>query len=241
MSHNNELNSVELRELRGAFSGVRLPDAPALDRVMARGGAHRRHRRYWAAAVSLAGITAATASAFGFTGGSAAPASKLDTVQSAATGSKLGPIRTVAYTLVSNADGIAKLTIHPAELIDPVRLQNDLEHYGIPAKVTVGSICSTDPAPAESSRVYSFDPGQPGGDATITIDPSAISAGDELSFGQIQIPSEPGVVLAQVNVIDKKSYTCSSTLPTDLLDQDSGNGAQRFYANPSNAGQSTKR
>jgi len=129
-----------------------------------------------------------------------------------------GTIRTAAFTLVSNSDGTATLTINPKELLDPAALQSDLAQYGIPAKVTSGSFCSSDPAPAGFSQVV---PGQPAGSGTgtpqsgvqptITIDPSAMPAGAELSVGYFQLSS--GEQQADVVLIDTSSYTCTSTPP----------------------------
>jgi len=171
---------------------------------MARGRARRRRRLSAVASVSVA-AAAGTALALGLTG-------------------VLGPartpgtIRTVSFTLVSNSDGTATLTINPKELLDPAALQNDLAHYGIPAKVTSGSFCSSDPAPAGFSQVV---PGQPAGSGTgtpqpvvqptITIDPSAMPAGAELSIGYFQLSS--GEQQANVVLIDTSSYTCTSTPP----------------------------
>jgi len=171
---------------------------------MARGRARRRRRLSTVAGVSVA-AAAGTALALGLTG-------------------VLGPartpgtIRTAAFTLVSNSDGTATLTINPKELLDPAALQSDLAQYGIPAKVTSGSFCSSDPAPAGFSQVV---PGQPAGSGTgtpqsgvrptITIDPSAMPAGAELSIGYFQLSS--GEQQANVVLIDTSSYTCTSTPP----------------------------
>ena len=92
-------------------------------------------------------------------------------------------IRTAAFTLASNANGTATLTINPKELLDPAALQSDLAQYGIPAKVTSGSFCSSDPAPAGFSQVVLVSPAgeqvatpQPAAEPTITIDPAAMPA-----------------------------------------------------------------
>jgi hypothetical protein len=126
-------------------------------------------------------------------------------------------IRTTSFTLVSNSDGTATLTINPKELLDPAALQNDLAQYGIPATVTSGSFCSSDPPPAGFSQVVSFPSGsgssspQSGVQPTITIDPSAMPAGAELSVGYFQLSS--GEQQADVVLIDTSSYTCTSTPP----------------------------
>src|SRR5439155_662245 len=129
-----------------------------------------------------------------------------------------GTIRTASFTLLSNSNGTATLTINPKELLDPAALQSDLAQYGIPAKVTSGSFCTSDPHPAGFSQVVSFYPAGPGTTTpqsgvqpTITIDPSAMPAGAELSFGYFRLPS--GEQQADVVLIDSNSYTCTSTPP----------------------------
>ena len=107
---------------------------------MARGRARRTRRLAGVAGLSVAGAAAGTALAVGLTG-------------------VLGPartpgtIRTASFTLASNANGTATLTINPKELLDPAALQSDLAQDGIPAKVTSGSFCSSDPHPAGFSQV----------------------------------------------------------------------------------------
>ena len=63
-----------------------------------------------------------------------------------------GTIRTTAFTITRNANGTATLTINPKVLFDPSTLQSDLAQYGIPARVTTASFCSSDPAPVASHR-----------------------------------------------------------------------------------------
>jgi hypothetical protein len=207
MSDSDQLTgSAELHELRGSLSGVAVPEPPPLNAIMARGRARRRHRRYSAAGLFAVGAGTAAALVVGLTG---APAP----------GPTLGTIRTAAYTIVGNPDGTATLTIDPNEVFDPARLQSDLAQYGIPAMVAVGSFCSSDPAPAGLSQVVSYHPAgedtstpQPSEQATVTIDPTAMPAGTELSFGEFELST--GGELASFALIDKGAYTCSSTAPT---------------------------
>ena len=200
--------STELRELRNSLSGVTMSERPRLEAITARGRARRRHRVSAVAGLSVAGAAAGTALALGLTG-------------------VLGPartpgtIRTLSFTLVSNANGTATLTINPKELLDPAALQSDLAQYGIPAEVTSGSFCSSDPHPAGFSQVVSGPTGtgdgspQSGVQPTITIDPSAMPAGAELSVGYFQLSSgeAAGEQQADVVLIDSNSYTCTSTPP----------------------------
>jgi len=125
-----------------------------------------------------------------------------------------GTIQTAAFTLASHSDGTATLTINPRELFDPATLQSDLAHYGIPAKVTTGSFCSSDPAPAGFSQAVSLQGSGTwrAGSATqptITIDPSAMPAGTELSLGDFQLST--GERQADFALMDTSSYTCSTT------------------------------
>jgi hypothetical protein len=197
-----------LRAASDSLSGIPVASPPDVAAIMARGHARRARRLSAVAGVSVAGA-AGTALALGLTGvlGPArAP----------------GTIRTAAFTLVSNANGTATLTINPKELLDPAALQSDLAQYGIPAKVTSGSFCSSDPPPAGFSQVVSFQPAGPGTvtpqsgvQPTITIDPSAMPAGAELSFGYFQLSSGTysGEQQAELVLINTNSYTCSTTPP----------------------------
>lgn len=205
MNVHDELSDHEV--LRAAFdslSAIPVASPPDVEAIMARGRARRRRRLSAVAGVPVA-AAAGTALALGLTGvlGPArAP----------------GTIRTASFTLVSNTDGTATLTINPKELLDPAALQNDLAQYGIPAKVTSGSFCSSHPVPAGFPQVVSRQPAgpgtgtpQPGVRPTITIDPAAMPAGAELSVGYFQLSS--GEQQANVVLIDTSSYTCTSTPP----------------------------
>jgi hypothetical protein len=134
-----------------------------------------------------------------------------------------GSIRTTSFTLVSHHNGTATLTINPDELLDTTALQNDLQQDGIPAHVTSGSFCFSNPAPAGFWQVVggSTDPrtmpkGQvdfgPENPETITFNPAAMPAGTELSFGDL-LPSISGRRMqeADLGLIDANSYTCTST------------------------------
>jgi hypothetical protein len=126
-------------------------------------------------------------------------------------------IRTSTFALTSYSDGTDTLTLNPTELLDPTALQNDFQQYGIPAVVTTGSLCTSDPAPAGFSQAVTAPgpgtgEGTPSGDQpTITINPSAIPAGTELSVGHFQLSSSEQQ--ADFVLINTNSYTCSNTPP----------------------------
>ena len=141
-----------------------------------------------------------------------------------------GTIRTAAFKIVKNPNGKATLTLNPNEFLDPATLQRDLAKYGIPAKVTSGSFCSSDPAPAGFSQVVSLPPRQApvppqsGVHPTITFDPAAMPAGTELSFGYFQLTS--GGQQVSFALIDTSSYSCTSTPPGPAGPPD---GSQLLY------------
>jgi len=202
---------------RMADDAARQARPPAAADIIRQGD---RRRRRSLARQSLGGLSAAgvvgagVALGLGLTG--------------SAPGHGTGTIRTAAFTLVSNADGTATLTINPNVLLEPATLQRDLAHDGIPALVTVGSFCSSDPAPAGFSEVVSLQkiprdelpapsPGTSPGpkprhlpDRTMTINPAAMPAGTELSFGNFQLANGAQTSFA---LIDTASYTCTSTAP----------------------------
>ena len=194
MNVHDELSDNEvLRTASKSLSAIPMASHPDVAAILARGRAHRRHRLSAVAGLPVA--AAATALALGLTGAlSPAPAP--------------GAIRTVSFTLVSNHNGTATLTINPHELLDAAALQNDLQRYGIPAKVTSGSFCSSDPEPHGGSKAWSaaldVHP------RTITFNPAGMPAGTELSIGYFQLSSGMEVDLM---LISTTSYTCTSTPP----------------------------
>lgn len=169
-----------------------------------------------------AGITAAAASAAVVLGLGLSGAFGSSAAHATAT------IRTSGFTLTSYADGTATLTLNPGELLNPGQLQSDFAQYGIPAKVTSSSYCTSDPEPAGFSQAVSFSSGDPstgppyGGHVTITIDPSQIPSGTELSVGYFHGVHNGTEQQANMSLINTDSYTCSTT-PPDMMKPDTSN------------------
>ena len=205
MFDNDQLtDSAELHELGDSLTGVALPEPPPLAAIRARGRAHRRRRRSGVAGVLVTGAVAGSALALVLAGGPGrAP------VHATMGTSTPGTIRTPSYTLISDSTGTVKLTINPKKLFDAAALQSDLARFGIPAKVTAGRFCTSNPAPAGLSQVVSIKTGKR---QTITFDPNAIPAGTELSFGNFQLRFGQA---ADVALIDTHSFTCRSNPATD--------------------------
>jgi hypothetical protein len=191
----------ELRRI--ADDGARHARPPAADEIIARGDRRRRHSM---TAQSLGALSAA-----GVVG--AGVALGLTLTSGAAPAHSGNTITTTAFTLVKHANGTTTLTINNNVIFEPAVLQSDLEQDGIPAIVTEGSFCSSSPAPAVTGQIISVQPGSAGGTPTVTINPSAMPAGTELSFGNFDLPNSGRTL---IGLVDKDSYTCSSTPPASL-------------------------
>jgi hypothetical protein len=162
-----------------------------------------RGRRPLAAGVTVAAGASAVVLGLGLAG-----------VLGPAPASSTGTIRTMAFTLVKHANGTATLTINLKVLLEPVTLQADLQQDGIPALVTTGSFCSSDPVPAGIQQALAGPKAPSGAAPTFTINPAAIPAGTELSFGNFQLSPGSETVIA---LIDTHHYTCTSTTPTTAV------------------------
>ena len=182
MSDTDQLtDSLALRELRASLDDIAVPTRPPLETITARGRERRRRRRSTVMGLTGAGLATVAAAILGLAGGF----SSSSTPPTA---------RTPSFKLVSYADGTAKLTLNPGELLNPTELQSDFAKFGIPAKVTDGSYCTSDPAPAGFAQAVSGPgPGSwrqgSGRQPTITIDPSKIPAGTQLTVGHFNLPT----------------------------------------------------
>jgi hypothetical protein len=227
MFDNDQLTDrLALRELRESLDGIALPQRPPLETITAKSRARRQHRRSTVTRLTGAGMVGVAAATLGLTG-------------AFSSSSTFSTIRTPSFTLVSYADGTAKLTLNPAELLNPTELQSDFAKHGIRAKVTTGSYCTSDPEPAGFSQAVSGPgPGTwkqgSGQEPTITIDPSKIPARTELTVGDFNLPT--GEQQANFSLMNSSSYTCTSTPPDmskpDTSDQDLG----LLYGGPGQSG-----
>jgi hypothetical protein len=196
----DEVENELRRTFARADAEIAVPDQ-ARERLLHRDYHPRRGNRRLAAGITAVAAAAALVLGLGLSG-----------VLGSGSAHRTGTIRTAAFTLVNNANGTATLTIKPKVLFDSRTLQKDLAKDGIPARVTVGSFCSSNPTPAGFSQAVSI-PIQPGQGTTVTINPAAIPTGTELSFGTFRLANSLETSAA---LIDTGSYTCTSTAPTSL-------------------------
>ena len=184
---------------------ITIPDPPHVRAIMALDRAsQRRRRRQLAAGITAATATAAMVLGLGLTG-----------IFGPAPARGTGTIRTTAFTLVKHANGTATLTINLFGVLEPSTLQSDLQQDGIPAIVTTGSFCSSAPAPAGFTQVVTT--AGPKGSRTMTINPAAMPAGTELSFGYFHTAptvGTPAGAATAIALIDTNSYNCASTAVT---------------------------
>ena len=120
-----------------------------------------------------------------------------------------GAQRLAAFTVHKNPGGTVTLTVDQRQIFNPSALRQALAHAGVPALVTVGSVCYV-PGPIAS---HPFSPPQPQPDGAIltTITPAAIPAGSKLSIGYFHEPGGGGVHITVVP--DNTHFTCTPTPP----------------------------
>jgi hypothetical protein len=129
-------------------------------------------------------------------------------------------IHLAAFSVDTNPGGTVTLTLTQGQLFDPSTLRQALAQAGVPALVTVGSVC-TGPGPSDAlPQVISQSPRrpnrtttprQPNGMTVTTITPSAIPTGEKLSIGYFTVPNGGGLHISLVP--NSAPLTCTSTPP----------------------------
>lgn len=113
--------------------------------------------------------------------------------------------------MLTNPAGTVTLTLNQGQVFDPEALQQALARAGVPAVVTVGSVCTVPGRPSDGlPRVISRSPAA-GGRSVTVITLSAIPAGEELSFGYFAVPGGGGLHISLVP--DNAHLTCTATPP----------------------------
>jgi hypothetical protein len=160
-----------MREVRDSLSGLHM--SRPVDAIVARGRARRRGRL---SGLAGAGVAAGVALTLGLT-----------SVMSSGNAPRPASPRTAqlaAFSVVSGPNGTSTLTLRKGKQyrLDPNALRQALAQYGIPALVTVGTMCDTAQEPNGIDRVMSTYRLADG--AVVTkFNPAAIPAGSKLSIG----------------------------------------------------------
>lgn len=180
----------------------------------AAGRASVRRRRVQYAAAGLAAAAAAVGVAVGIEqagGGSHTPSA--NQTSNPTIGQSGGVhIHLAAFSVDTNPGGTVTLTTQ-GQLFDPNALREALAKAGVPAVVTLGSVCTVPGHPSNGlPQVISRSPAVNGRSVT-TITPSAIPAGEKLSFGYFIVPVHGAGGLFISLVPDNAPLTCTSTPP----------------------------
>jgi hypothetical protein len=186
-----------LGAVRHALSEIPMPGAPRPEAIMSRG---RARQRRWLAGLSVSGAAAVAAVILGTSGvfgsGGSVPAA--------------GAAHLAAFSVVSNSGGTVTVSISADQMLDASALRQALAAHGVPALVTSGSFCTSDPTPSGFSQVVLPERKPLPDQIVLVIKPSAMPSGVELSIGDFGgNPAQASVVL-----ISKDAYTCSSVRPT---------------------------
>lgn len=160
-----------LCEVRDSLTALHM--RTPVEAIMARGRARRRGR--------LSGMAAA--------GGAAGVALTLGLTSVMSSGSaprpaSLGTARLAAFTIAGGPNGTSTVTWRKGKqyILEPNALRQALAQHGIPALVTVGTMCDTAQEPKGIGRVLTTYRGADGAVFT-TVNPKAMPAGSKLSIG----------------------------------------------------------
>ena len=184
-------------------------------------GASSRRTRYAVAGVAAAAAVAIAALGIKAAGGgSPAPGPSRPGGPGANPGAEVH-IHVAAFSVDTSPAGTVTLTLTQGQVFDPATMEHALARAGVPAVVTVGSVCTvpgsySDELPAVISR----SPGRNGRSVTV-ITPAAIPAGEELSFGYFAVPGGGGLHVSLVP--EHTRLTCTATPPVPS-NQGSGSG-----------------
>jgi hypothetical protein len=105
-----------------------------------------------------------------------------------------------AYVVETNPNGTVTLSLAQDQVFNPAALRQDLARAGVPAIVTVGKVCyvAHPPQPAGGQFPLSAPERQADGRTGLTITPSLIPSGAELSVGYFAVPDGGGVHIGLV-------------------------------------------
>ena len=171
----NEHDDV-ICQVRESFAGLRMDTR--VEDVFARSRARRRLRLSGLTAAAATTTAAAAVAAMTLTLGGPAPARSGNPPPT-----RPGPVRLAAFSVTSGPGGSTTLILRKGARLGPSALREDLARHGIPALVTVGTICRSRPeAPAGLGQV--LRPATlPDGSDMMVINGPAMPLGTRLSIG----------------------------------------------------------
>jgi hypothetical protein len=121
-------------------------------------------------------------------------------------------IHVATFSVARAANGTVTVTLFSNHAPDAAALRRALAQAGVPALVTVGTVCYV-PGPVSGlQQAISRPPHVPFGTAMLTITPSAIPSGSELSIGYFFMPGGGGGIHVTL-VPDHARLTCKAEPP----------------------------
>jgi hypothetical protein len=204
-----------------------LPETPAFSQAMeqaliaaARGGSSHRPSRAARLRKPAAALLAAAAVAIGAAvgishglGNGPAGNSSGSERGTGRTGSEPVHIRLASFSVDKAANGSVTVTMFSNHAPQAAALGNALARAGVPALVTVGTVCYV-PGPVSGlGQAITRPPHVPFGTAVITVTPAAIPPGSELSIGYFSLPGGNGSGLHVTIVPAHAHLTCKAEPP----------------------------
>lgn len=120
-------------------------------------------------------------------------------------------IHVTAFLVDTGPGGTVTVTLLRNYAPDPSALRQALAGAGVPALVTVGSVCYAYVPSAALNQVLTSRRHLTDGTTILTVVPRAIPAGWELSIGYFQVPGGNGI---HVSLVPKGApLTCRSAPP----------------------------
>jgi hypothetical protein len=120
-------------------------------------------------------------------------------------------IHVAAFWVDTGPGGTVTVTLLRNYAPDPTALRQALAKAGVPALVTVGSVCSAHVPSSALNQVLTSRRHLADGTTILTIVPSAIPAGWELNIGYFEVPGGNGIHVSLVP--EGARLTCSSAPP----------------------------
>jgi hypothetical protein len=120
-------------------------------------------------------------------------------------------IHVAAFLVDTGPGGTVTVTLLRDYAPDPTALRQALAKAGVPALVTVGSVCSAHVPSSALNQVLTSRRHLADGTTILTIVPSAIPAGWELNIGYFEVPGGNGIHVSLVP--EGARLTCSSAPP----------------------------
>jgi hypothetical protein len=166
MTNDNDV----LSPLRQSLSSLHMHTP--VEAILHRAGAQRRRRR-----AALGATVAASGAA------AALVAASVGSPRHAPAAHPGGP-QLAAFTVTSDPGGATSLTLRKGGSwqVNAAALRAALAEHGIPALVTVGKSCDTNPEPAGLDQVITSNR-QTDGNVDVTFNPTALPSGAEISIG----------------------------------------------------------